>query len=494
MLALLPTLLAAGMTGPNDAAPCADSLASRLSAQITPELASVAAAGRFSGVVLITCKGKPLFSATYGLANRTKKRLNTIDTKFNLGSMNKMWTAIAVAQLVEQKRLDLNAPVGKYLPELSNVALRDRVLVKHLLNHTSGLGSYFTPAYMQNRTPIKSPFDLLPYFVNDTLSFAPGARFQYSNAGFAVLGMLIERASGVNYYTYMKRNILDRAGMTGASFLTLPSADVKVAMGYATPPGQSDTVENVDLVERTSTPAGGAFATAPDLVAFAQALWSGKLVSRAMADQFTSGTVKMGGSMSYAYGFGEATANGWREVGHNGGAPGASTDFKSFPAEGIEIVVLSNIEAPAADEVMSLAVSALTGAPRRRMSPPPGAAGGPPPRSAATAAPSALPNTPLGRRAAGFLKAFGAGSPAMAAFIADEMVQTDVTPMDRAKRGEPMRADIGALTLKRVISASETVIVLAVEGSNAGPLELTLTSEPTAPYRLLPSVSIVRRP
>ena len=82
----------------------------------------------------------------------------------------------------------------------------------------------------------------------------------------------------------------------------------------------------------------------------------------------------------------------------------------------------------------------------------------------------------------------------MAAFIADEMVQTDVTPMDRAKRGEPMRADIGALTLKRVISASETVIVLAVEGSNAGPLELTLTSEPTAPYRLLPSVSIVRRP
>jgi D-alanyl-D-alanine carboxypeptidase len=493
MFMLLSALLAAGLTGSNDAAPCADSLASRLSAQIAPELASTAAAGRFSGVILITCKGKPLYSATYGLANRAKGRRNTLDTKFNLGSMNKMWTAIAVAQLVEQKRLDLNAPVGKYLPELSNAALRDRVLVKHLLNHTSGLGSYFTPAYMENRTPIKSPFDLLPYFVKDSLSFAPGARFQYSNAGFAVLGMLIERVSGVNYYTYMKRNILDRAGMTGAAFITLPSTDAKVAMGYATPPGRSDTVENVDLVERRSTPAGGAFATAPDLVAFAQALWSGKLVSRAMADQFTTGTVKMGGSMSYAYGFGEATANGWREVGHNGGAPGVSTDFKSFPAEGIEIVVLSNIEAPAADEVMSLAVSALTGAPRRRMLPPPGAAGGPP-RGATTTAPSALPNTPIGRRAAGFLKAFGGGSPAMAAFIAEEMVQTDVTPMERAKRGEPMRADIGTLTLKRVISASETLIVLAVDGSNVGPLELTLESEPTAPYRLLPSVSIIRRP
>lgn len=500
MLFLIPSLLAAAVTGAAEVAPCTDSQSTRLKAQVTPELSQTAAAGRFSGVVLVTCNGKPVYSAAYGMANRAKRIRNTLDTKFNLGSVNKMWTAVAIAQLVERKQVDLNAPVGRYLPEITNVALRDRVLVKHLLSHTSGLGSYFTPEYMRNRAAITSASQLLPYFVRDSLEFAPGARFGYSNAGFAVLGMIVERVSGMNFYDYMKRNVLDRAGMSGAAYLTLPTTDATVAMGYATPPGTSDTLENVNLVEPSSTPAGGAFATAQDLVAFATALWSGRLVSRALVDEFTAGKVNMGG-LSYAYGFGEGTSNGWREVGHNGGAPGVSADFKSFPAQGIDIVVLSNIEAPSADEMMSLVVSAVTGAPRRRMvmRPPPGAPPGAPRRDGPAAAPagggqgaSALPDSPIGRRAAGFLKAFGSGSPAMAAFIAEQMVQTDVSPMDRAKRGEPMRADIGALTFKQVVSASDTELVLLVEGANAGSLELTLRAEPVAPFRLLPSVSIVR--
>ncbi len=377
MILVLSALLSSGLSGAPVAAPCSDSMAARLSAQITPELSAAAAAGQFSGVVLITCRGKTVYSAAHGMANRAKGIRNTMDTKFNVGSMNKMWTAIAIAQLVERKQVDLNAPVGRYLPELTNSALRDRVLVKHLLSHTSGLGSYFTPAYMRDRPALTRAAALLPYFEKDSLAFAPGSRFGYSNAGFAVLGAIIERVSGMTYYDYMKRNVLSRAGMSGAAFLTLPATDAKVAMGYATPPGSPDTLENVDLVERTSTPAGGAFATAQDLVAFAQALWSGTLVSRAVVDEFTSGKIRMGGSLSYAYGFGEATVNGWREVGHNGGAPGVSADFKSFPAEGVEIVVLSNVDPPSADLAMGLAVSAVTGAPRRRMLPPPGAAGRP---------------------------------------------------------------------------------------------------------------------
>jgi CubicO group peptidase (beta-lactamase class C family) len=354
---------------------CGDSLASRLSAQLTPELEASAAERRFSGVVLIACNGKTVFSGAYGMAHRANGVRNTMDTRFNLGSMNKMWTAIAIAQLVERKQVDVNAPVGRYLPDLPNRALRDSVLVRHLLTHTSGLGSYFTRGYLEDRPALTKAADLQRFFVGDSLAFTPGARFAYSNAGFALLGMIAERVSGMNYYDYMKRHVIERAGMVTAAFVTLPSKDSRIAMGYATPPGTSDTLENWNMVERSSSPAGGAFATAQDLVSFGRALWAGRLVSRALVDEFTSGKVSMGG-LQYAYGFGEARAHGWREVGHNGGAPGVSADFKSFPDQGIDIVVLANIDPPAADEAMNAAVSAVTGAPRRRMMmmrPPPGA-------------------------------------------------------------------------------------------------------------------------
>jgi D-alanyl-D-alanine carboxypeptidase len=381
MLSLLSLIVAGGLTAqPVAPAPaCSDTMSARLRTQMAPELDTMAASGRFSGVVLVTCKGKPVFSSAYGMANRVTRIKNTMDTRFNLGSVNKMWTAIAIAQLVERKQVDVNAPVGRYLPDLPNKALREQVLVTHLLTHTSGLGSYFTRGYLEDRPALTKAADLQRFFVDDSLAFAPGARFSYSNAGFAVLGMIVERVSGMNYYDYMRRNVLTRAGMVGAAFVTLPSKAPKLAMGYATPPGTPDTLENVNMVERTSSPAGGAFATAQDLVMFGRALWSGKLVSRALVHEFTTGKTPMGG-IKYAYGFGEGNENGWRMVGHNGGAPGVSADFKSFPDQGVEIVVLANVDAPAADEAMSLAVSAVTGAPRRRVMmrrpPPPGEASG----------------------------------------------------------------------------------------------------------------------
>ena len=367
---------------------CTDSLATRLAAQMTPEIDKAVADRRFSGVVLIACNGKPVFSGAYGMAHRAKRVPNTMDTRFNLGSMNKMWTAIAIAQLVEQGKVDVNAPVGRYLPDLPNRAVRDSVLVRHVLTHTSGLGSYFTRGYLEDRPVLTRAADLQRFFIDDPLAFAPGARFQYSNAGFALLGMIVERVSGTSYFDFVRRNVIERSGMSGAAFVTLPSNAPRLAMGYATPPGTADTLENWGMVERSSSPAGGAFATAQDLVAFSRSLWAGRLVSRALVDEFTTGKVSMGG-MTYAYGFGEGRANGWREVGHNGGAPGVSADFKSFPDQGVDIVVLANVDPPAADAVMSLAVSALTGAPRRRMMPmrtPPAAPGPgrPPARSAAS--------------------------------------------------------------------------------------------------------------
>ncbi|MCU0634073.1 MAG: beta-lactamase family protein [Gemmatimonadaceae bacterium] len=305
--ALFSFLLAASVAAQPAAPTCGEAFSSRLAAQLTPELEASAAERRFSGVVLVACNGKTAFAGAYGMAHRAQRVRNTMDTRFNLGSVNKMWTAIAIAQLVERKQVDLNAPVGRYLPDLPNRALRETVLVKHLLSHTSGLGSYFTRGYLEDRPALARAADLLRFFVDDALAFSPGARFEYSNAGFALLGVIVERVSGMNYFEYMKRNVLAPAGMTGAAFVTLPWREPAIAMGYATPPGTTDTLENVGLVERSSSPAGGAFATARDLVAFSRALWAGKLVGRALVDEFTSGKVSMGG-MQYAYGFGVGNA------------------------------------------------------------------------------------------------------------------------------------------------------------------------------------------
>lgn len=154
--ALVVTTLAIGGYDARDTAhDCSDSLARKINAQVAPALKQKAAAGSFSGVVLVTCDGTPLFSAAYGMANRATKTPITLGTRFNLGSMSKMWTAIAIAQFVEQG---------------------DQVLVRHLLTHTSGPGSYFTRGLLRDRVTLKRAADILPYFIDDSIAFPDGTR------------------------------------------------------------------------------------------------------------------------------------------------------------------------------------------------------------------------------------------------------------------------------------------------------------------------------
>jgi CubicO group peptidase (beta-lactamase class C family) len=287
---------------------------------------------------------------------------NTLDTRFNLGSMNKMWTAVAVAQLVERGKLDLDAPVGRYLPDLPNAALRDGVLVRHLLSHTSGLGTYFQKGFLRNHVYAATAADYLPYFVGDSLAFAPGERMQYSNAGFALLGLLVERVSGQSYWDYVTEHVLRRAGMTRAAFVDVRARPQDVAVGYAKAQDGDSVVANWGGVEQRSSPAGGAYASARDVVAFSRALWGGRLVGPALVREFTTGKVAMGPQMKYAYGFGEGTIGGWRMVGHNGGIPGANAEFMSFPEYGVDVVVLANVDPPSASQVALRAAGLVTGA------------------------------------------------------------------------------------------------------------------------------------
>jgi CubicO group peptidase (beta-lactamase class C family) len=470
---------------PVDPRPAADSLAEKLQKEVGPWLETQAKNGAFSGVVLVTRNGAPLFSATYGMADRARKVPNTLDTRFNLGSMNKMWTAIAIAQLVEQGKVDLDATVGTYVPDLPNQAIRETVKVRHLLSHTSGMGTYLRNGFLRTKFYAAKAADFVPYYANDSLAFTPGARMQYSNSGFALLGLIVERVSGQSFYDYAKKNIIERADMTRAEYADVRQHPTDVAVGYAKLPQDGSVVENWDLIEQHSSPAGGAYASARDLVAFSRALWSGKLVGLPLVKEFTTGKVAMGPQMQYAFGFGTGDIQGWRQVGHNGGIAGANAEFMMFPDKGVDVVVLANIDAPAATAVVGQILSALTGVKLQFATdgPPPGASNGP---AIPAGMADRLPDTEQGRRVAAFIEAYSKGSgPALAEFIEKQAVpRTDRTVEERAKGLNGLYDRTGKLTFKRLLEVRDDAIRMAILTERDGEIQLTVAFEPAPPHRV----------
>jgi CubicO group peptidase (beta-lactamase class C family) len=305
---------------------------------------------QFSGTVLVAKNDKPIFKNAYGLADKKQNIPNRIDTKFNLGSCNKMFTALAIAQLAERGKLSFDDAVVKYLPDYPNKEVAGKVKIHHLLTHSSGLGFYpFTHGS-------KSPEGILKFFVDKPLSFEPGARMQYSNAGFVVLGLIIERVSGQNYYDYIRKNIYQPAAMTNTDSYSLDERVPNRAVGYTNSDQNGGRTvgerrENYPGIEIKGSPAGGGYSTAEDMLNFANALRNNKLLSAQYTEVLLSGKQTMGPDVKYAYGFGDHILNGHRYVGHGGGAPGMNAEFKVFLTLGYTIVVLANYDPPTASVI-----------------------------------------------------------------------------------------------------------------------------------------------
>ena len=170
-----------------------DQIAQELKA-LTNKLAD---ADVFSGAVLLAKDGVPVFKAAYGMANKDFNVPNRIDTKFNLGSMNKMFTAVAVAQLVERGKLSFDDPLSKFLPDFPDKASAEKIRIKHLLTHTAGLGGYFSRQWADSsRALYRTVDDMVKRAAADEkLLFEPGTRWQYSNTGMLVLGKVIEKVT-----------------------------------------------------------------------------------------------------------------------------------------------------------------------------------------------------------------------------------------------------------------------------------------------------------
>lgn len=175
-------------------------------------------ADRFSGIVLIAKNGQSIFEQAYGLADRERHIPNTLRTRFGTASMGKMFTAVGALQLVEAGKLALNEPIGKYLTDYPNKELASKVTIDQLLTHTGGTGNVFGPELDKHRLALRTHEDYIHLFGGRPLRFEPGSRWEYSNYGFVILGAVIERVSGENYYAYVHDHIFNPAGMASTRF------------------------------------------------------------------------------------------------------------------------------------------------------------------------------------------------------------------------------------------------------------------------------------
>jgi D-alanyl-D-alanine carboxypeptidase len=315
---------------------------------LSAELDRQAAADRFSGAVLVAKNGNPVLRAAFGMADRERKTANQVNTQFRIGSMNKMFTAVAVMQLVQQGKLRLSDPVGKHLPDYPNRDVAAKVTVHHLLTHTGGTGDIFGPEFAKRRLELKELDDYVKLYGQRAPEFEPGGQHRYSNYGFLLLGVLVTKVSGQSYYDYVREHIFKPAGMTRTDSLPESEAVAGRSTGYMRRGGQFQP--NDATLPYRGTPAGGGYSTVEDLVRFAHALTAHKLLSAKYTRLLTTGKVAAPPGQ-YAYGFMDANRAPARWFGHGGGAPGMNGDLRIYPDSGYVVAVLSNLDPPAAQRI-----------------------------------------------------------------------------------------------------------------------------------------------
>lgn len=319
-------------------------------AALRSEIERRVAADNFSGAVMVTKNGKSIFSGAYGLADRDKKTKNELDTQFRIGSMNKMFTAVSTLQLVQNGKLKLNGTVGGYLPDYPNKDLASKVTIHELLTHTGGTGDFFGPEFDKHRLELKTLQDYVKLYGQRGPEFEPGSKWAYSNYGFLLLGVIVQKVSGQDYYDYVRQHVYLPAGMALTDSLPEDQAVPKRSIGYTKMDGESWR-PNTDTLPYRGTSAGGGYSTVEDLQRFAEALRSHKLLNPQYTEMLTTGKAETGGGEKYAYGFMDQVSGGVRSFGHGGGAPGMNGDLTIYPQSGYVVAVLANMDPPAAQRI-----------------------------------------------------------------------------------------------------------------------------------------------
>lgn len=338
LLCLAATLIAAFLSGCGIPEPISE---------IDKYLEELNSEERFSGAVLIAKDGEPIFQEAYGIANRNYDVPNQIDTKFNLGSMNKMFTAVAVLQLVEQGKIAVEDRIIDHVPAYPNQEAANLVTIHQLLTHSSGLSFMDTQKFSETSKDLYQEIkDYLPLFADKPLLFEPGTQSYYSNSGYVVLGIIIEETTGQSYYDYVMENIYQPCGMAETDSFETDRVVPNIAVGYAgNLRNYGELSSNWYALPFKGIPAGGGYSTVGDMLKFSSCLLNHQLLSPDMTEMLLEPKVSSpipGMDGEYAYGFSVGRIHNHRVVGHGGSLPGVCSILNMYVDLGYAVVVLSN--------------------------------------------------------------------------------------------------------------------------------------------------------
>jgi CubicO group peptidase (beta-lactamase class C family) len=319
------------------------------SARMDDVVQSYVKSGKFMGSVLVWKNGQALLDKGYGYANLEWQVPNSPDTKFRLGSMSKQFTAAAILLLQQRGKLNVNDPIRKYVPDAP--AAWDKITLYHLLTHTSGVPNFTDlPGYPDwERKPAK-PAEMVAWFKDKPLEFTPGSKWHYSNSGYTLLGVVIEKVSGVTYQQFLADNIFTPLGMHDSGYDSNHAVIARHASGYS--PGKNG-VEPAGYIDM-SIPysAGGLYSTTHDILLWEQGLFGGKLLNAKSLKTMTTPFLE-----KYGCGFWIQDVAGHRDVTHAGGIEGFNTQGDYLPDDNAVVVVLGNLNGVAPGELAGYLVT-----------------------------------------------------------------------------------------------------------------------------------------
>lgn len=311
------------------------------------------------GSITIAIGGTVQYAKHFGFSDADKKKAIDETTLFNLGSGNKMFTALCIAKLAEQGKLKYDDRVTKYLSGFSDMTKADKITIHHMLSHTSGLGEYWAGQNNEAMKKFTTINEHLSLVYQAGFQFDPGSEYGYCNSNYIVLGAIIEKVTGMDYYEFVDQTIYKPSGMSLSGSFTYGDKTKNLAI----PLSRSDKNEWIEAQHGTrGSAAGGGYSNAHDILLFSKALKNHVIVkAETFSNMIADKTTGLKDAEGYGYGFILSKSGGQKAYGHGGTSKGVNFEFRYFPAEDITLVVFCNQDNGAYDDLKRNAIKLISG-------------------------------------------------------------------------------------------------------------------------------------